>query len=116
VVNEEQQSSRYYWLPMMAVRPGMVTARPVVGLSGNRETMFVAVGSTITENTIAQMMAKDVECVAVVDQISRSVAGADLAASKFQDRLREIFGPEPDPACQALFDALVQAEPTLCPT
>jgi chorismate synthase len=115
VANDEQQSSRYYWLPMMAVRPGMVTARPVVGLSGNRETMFVAVGSTISESTMAQMMAKDVECVAVVDQISHSVAAAEHSPSKFQDRLREIFGPEPDQACQALVDALVKAAPTLCP-
>ena len=99
----------YRWLPTMSLEPGMVTARPVVGLFAARETMYVAIGSTITANTITQMVAKGVECVAVFD----STVNDEALVSPFVKRLDEIFGPDPNAACQALRDALVVAEPTL---
>ena len=104
----------YRWLPMLAVEPGMVTARPVVGLAGARETMFISIGSAITASTIAQLMAKDVECVAVLDQLPPDYSDSSRVVVRFQGRLKEIFAPEPDAGCQALMDALIQAQPTLC--
>ncbi len=56
----------YRWLPTVDVRPGMTLARPLVGHAGGVETMYVAEGAPITANTIAQMVVKGVECVAVV--------------------------------------------------
>ena len=103
----------YRWLPTMTLAPGMVTARPVVGLFDAQETMYVAVGSTITGNTIAQMVAKGVECVAVFDSIARDDVSDGALDTPFVKRLDEIFGPDPNPACQALRDALIVAEPTL---
>ena len=102
----------YRWLPTMSVQPGMVTARPVVGLFDARETMYVAVGSTITANTIAQMVAKGVECVAVFDVSARAELDGKALGTPFVKRLDEIFGPSPDAACMALRDALIAAEPT----
>jgi hypothetical protein len=92
----------------------MVTARPVVGLAGARETLFISIGSTMTASTIAQLMAKDVECVAVLDPLPPDCSDSSRTVALFQGRLKEIFGPAPDAACQALMDALVLAQPTLC--
>jgi hypothetical protein len=104
----------YRWLPTLAVEPGMVTARPVVGLVGARETMYISIGSTMTASTIAQLMAKDVACVAVIDPLPPDYSDSSRVVARFQDRLKEIFGPAPDAACQALMDALMLAQPTLC--
>jgi len=92
----------------------MVIARPVVGLSGVRETMYVAIGSTVTVNTIAQMIVKGVECVAVFDTSAQGFPDGAQSVAKFETRLKEIFGAEPDDACRALMDALIVARPVLC--
>jgi len=111
---EAAQVGNHRWLPITAVQEGMVTARPVVGLAGVLETMFIAVGSTITANTIAQMVNKGVECVAVFDPPTADLADATRLRASFESRLQEIFGAEPDDACRALMNALLQAQPTLC--
>ncbi|MBP9905945.1 MAG: hypothetical protein KBF66_10325 [Rhodoferax sp.] len=105
---------RYRWLPTLAVEPGMVVARPVVGLTGVRETMYLAMGTTITGETIAQMVVKGVECVAVVDASAANPDDDASARECFRARLDEIFGPTPDAGCQPLVDALMLAQHTLC--
>ncbi len=109
-----EQVGNHRWLPVTAVQQGMVTARPVVGLAGVLETMFIAVGSTITANTIEQMVNKGVECVAVFDPVPASFSEASRVHDQFETRLHEIFGPEPDAACLALMNSLLLAQPTLC--
>jgi hypothetical protein len=104
----------YRWLPTKLVEPGMVTARPVVGLSGPLETMFIAIGSPLTANTLSQMVAKGVECVAVLSPPVANYSDANQSAIAFLARLQEIFGPEPDAPCSALMNAVIQAQPTLC--
>lgn len=109
----------YRWLPTVGVLPGMTLARPLLGHAGGVETMYVAEGSPITAHTIAQMVVKGVECVAVVVDDATQPDGHAPAvlpapqAEAFERRLVEIFGAEPDPPCQALMDALRRARPVL---
>ena len=112
--SEQDPVGNHRWLPITAVQPGMVTARPVVGLAGVRETMFIAIGSTLTTNTITQMVNKDVECVAVFDPVPSDFSDGSRLRSQFESRLQEIFGPEPDDSCRALMNSLLLAQPTLC--
>lgn len=110
---DQSPGDTYRWLPTMSVEPGMITARPIVGLFDVRETMYVAIGSTITVSTIAQMLVKGVECVAVFDNSTQELVGDDHPVSTFEMRLKEIFGTEPNAACRALMDALAIAQSTL---
>jgi hypothetical protein len=111
---DQAQVCSYRWLPTITVEPGMTIARPISGMSGVRETMYVAIGSTITANTIAQMIAKGVECVAVFDPLPPDSSDYEHSAASFKARLQTIFGPAPNAGCQALMDALMLAQPTLC--
>jgi hypothetical protein len=104
----------YRWLPTMALEPGMVVARPVVGRSGVLEIMYVAAGFTVNANTIEQMVIKGVECIAVVDASVQQTTDRNAAVAQFEARLAEIFGSHPNPACQTLMDALRIARPVLC--
>lgn len=108
------QVSKYRWLPMMEVEPGMVIARPVLGMAGVLETMYVAIGATITASTIAQMMTKGVEYVAVLDPLPTEFSDDGRSIAEFETRLKVIFGKDPNSACRALMDALILARPTLC--
>lgn len=103
----------YRWLPTVDVQPGMSVARPLVGHAGSVETMYVAVGAPITAQTIAQMVVKGVECVAVLDAAGAPDARTAPQAEAFERRLVEIFGATPNPPCQALMDALRRARPVL---
>ncbi len=98
----------------MALEPGMVVARPVVGRSGVLEIMYVAAGFTVNANTIEQMVIKGVECIAVVDASVQQTTDRNAAVAQFEARLAEIFGSHPNPACQTLMDALRIARPVLC--
>ncbi|OIQ63441.1 hypothetical protein GALL_550170 [mine drainage metagenome] len=104
----------YRWLPTLAIEPGQVVARPVVGLTGVQETMYVAVGSTLSASTIAQMVVKGVECVAVFEPSADGFADEQESPAGFETRLQEIFGPTPDAACLALMQAVIAARNTLC--
>ena len=103
----------YRWLPVVALQPGMVIARPVAGLSGVLETMYLAIGSTITISTIVQLVTKGVECVAVVVPPEDDLQDDGSSVAKFEARLQEIFGTDPSEACKALINALMLARPTL---
>ena len=103
----------YCWMPTMALLPGMVIARPVFGGSGVNSVMQLAVGSEITANTIAQLVNKGVECVAV-NQAGPDAATHAAAVSQYEARLLEIFGPNPDQHCRPLLDALLTDGPCEC--
>jgi hypothetical protein len=108
------ETARYRWLPILSIQPGMVTARPVVGRTGIRETMFVAAGATISLATIEQMVAKGVECVAVTEGQADITVPGDSRVSDYKNRLIQIFGPTPNEACQPVLDALLAAAEVLC--
>lgn len=104
----------YSWLATMDLQPGMVIARPVVGTSGSRATMHLAIGSVITADTLAQLVNKGVECVAILDDHPpdpETYAGVVL---RYEARLRQIFEPQPDDTCRPLFDALINNGPLEC--
>jgi len=101
----------YNWRATMDLEPGMVIARPVVGITGSRATMHLAVGSMITADTLAQLINKGVECVAVADDHPPDPQAYAEVVARYQARLREIFEPEPDASCRPLFDALIENGP-----
>lgn len=104
----------YCWRPTMDLAPGMVIAKPVVGAAGGRATMLLAAGGLITAETIAQLVNKGVACVAVVDSAPADEKTRADAARRFEARLHEIFGADPDTHCRALFDALIADGPPPC--
>ena len=101
----------YRWIPTMDLEPGMVIARPVFGRSGRQVTLHLAVGSAITASTIAQLVNKGVECVAVLDDAALDEAVHAQIVSQYESRLREIFGPDPDVNCRPLLNALLADGP-----
>lgn len=101
----------YRWRATMDLAPGMVIARPVVGTTGSRATMHLAIGSVITADTLAQLVNKGVECVAVLDDQPPNPEIYADSVLRYEARLREIFEPVPDETCRPLFDALIKNGP-----
>ncbi len=101
----------YCWLPAMELEPGMVIARPVFGGAGLQMTIHLAVGSTITASTIAQLINKGVECVAVLQDAPLDEAPFASRLGAYESRLHEIFGPAPDENCRSLLEALLADGP-----
>jgi hypothetical protein len=106
----------YRWIPTTAIEPGMVTARPIITGGENQVAIRIGVGSTITASTIAQLINKGVECIAIEANSSDLPDEADYTeqVEKYQARLSEIFGTTPDENCRPLFDALIETGP--CPS
>lgn len=103
----------YCWLPTMKLEPGMVIARPVFGGSGINAAIHLPIDTVVTASTIAQLINKGVEAIAVVqspqDEEVRA-AQVDL----YESRLHEIFGPAPDEHCRPLLEALLADGPCQC--
>ena len=95
----------------MDLEPGMVIARPVLGHSGMQVTMHLAVGSTISASTIAQLINKGVECAAVLQDAAPDEASCAELVAQYESRLHEIFGPDPDENCRPLLEALLADGP-----
>ncbi len=104
----------YCWVPIDRLTPGMVIARPVQGGHGNQVTLRIAVGSSVTTSTIAQLVNKGVECVAVLQDAAPDEAARAEAAARHEQRLAEIFGDQPNDACRRLRDALLACGPSAC--
>jgi hypothetical protein len=109
-----QARLRPCWRLTMELKPGMVLAMPVSASSGGYATMSLSAGIALAEETIAQLVAKSVECVAVVntDPFSEGVY-AQLVQS-YEARLRQIFDASPNAYCQDLLDAMLQRGPMPC--
>ncbi|MDD5297538.1 MAG: hypothetical protein PHU46_11560 [Rhodocyclaceae bacterium] len=105
---------RYCWLPTMDLRPGMVIARPITGTRGNRITLQLARGGVINVDTIAQLVIKGVECVAVYEDDPADRATESSTSERYQARLGEIFGQEPPTVCRGLYAALMAYGPCKC--
>ncbi len=93
---------------------GMIVAKCIIGGSGNRATLRIAVGSTISADTIAQLINKGIECVAVYqnDCINDAIRADETL--HYNERLDEIFGPEPSESCGRLLLALRTGYPSKC--
>jgi hypothetical protein len=104
----------YCWIPTADLEPGMVIARPVQGGHGNQVTLRIAVGSSLTSNTIAQLVNKGVECVAVCRDAPPDEAVRAAALRRHEQRLAEIFGVQPSDACRPLLEALLACGPPEC--
>jgi hypothetical protein len=101
----------YRWIPTMHLEPGMVIAKPILGRSGMQATIHLAVGSAVTASTIAQLVNKGVECVAILQGGGGDEAAYADILRQYESRLHEIFGPEPDRNCRPLLDALLSDGP-----
>jgi len=101
----------YVWIPTMELEPGMVIARPVFGGPGMQVTIHLSVGSAITASTIAQLVNKGVECVAVLQDPQPDAATCANSVCQYESRLHQIFGPDPDENCRPLLDALLADGP-----
>ena len=103
----------YRWVPIMDVEAGMVTARPVIAGGEKQSAILIGVGSTVTASTIAQLINKGIECIAVEMDPANSPSEADCIdqAQRYHARLDEIFGATPDEHCRPLLDALVKMGP-----
>ncbi len=111
--NDTKRLPLYRWVPTMDIEPGMVTARPIIA-GGEKQVAFrIGVGSTITASTIAQLINRGVECIAIAADSSGLPDEADYAerVKKYEARLSEIFGTTPDENCRPLFDALIDMGP-----
>ncbi len=95
----------------MKLEPGMVIARPVYGGSSMQATIHLAIGSGITASTIEQLINKGVECVAVEQDSAHDEAAYATLVARYQARLHQIFGAEPDENCRPLLEALLQDLP-----
>lgn len=104
----------YSWRATLDLLPEMVIARPVVGTTGSRATLHLAIGSVITTDMLAQLMNKGVECVAVLNDVPKDPAAYADAVSRYEHRLREIFEPAPGENCLPLFEALIKHGPFEC--
>ena len=105
---------RPVWRTTLELKAGMVIAKPVSAASCGYATMSLGAGGSITEETIAQMMVKGIECVAVVNTDPPGEAAYALATQQYTARLQQIFGPAPTPNCQALLDAMLRRGPLPC--
>jgi hypothetical protein len=92
----------------------MVLARPVLGGTGMHAALHLAAGSPVTAGTIAQLINKGIECVAVIQDNLPDAAAYAETVDRYEKRLREIFGPDPDPSCRALLAAMIADGPCAC--
>lgn len=106
--------NEYRWIPTLDLAPGMVVARPAFGGPGNRVTMHIAVGSLITADTIAQFINKGIECVAVYQDVPADEAARAEEVQRYEERLTEIFGAQPNKSCSRLLHALQADGPPKC--
>ena len=102
------------WKAVMDLKPGMVIAKTVSGSWGGYATMTLREGGVITEETIAQMVVKNIECVAVVNTDPPSEGDYAKEMRGYEERLRQIFEPAPNAHCEGLLNAMLQRGPMPC--
>ena len=102
------------WRLTMELKPGMVLAKPVSASSGGYATMSLSAGISLTEETIAQLMVKGIECVAVVNTDPCSESDYARAVQSYEARLHQIFEPTPNAHCQDLLTAMLLRGPMPC--
>jgi hypothetical protein len=76
--------------------------------------MSLSAGFSLTEETIAQLVVKGIECVAVVNTEPVSEADYALAVQSYEARLHQIFEQTPNANCQSLLAAMLLRGPMPC--
>lgn len=89
----------------------MVLAKPLVQGMGSTATSLLAAGSRVTASTIAQIINRGVECVAVQNKTRANEEASATCAVQYEARLHQIFGKRPDKDCQELLLALLAEGP-----
>ena len=112
--NQAPDLTDHRWLPVEALEPGMLLARPVVAVQKGVLCLKLAEGTELTASSIGQMYTRGVECVAVAapPPVEDEAWLAQCAA--YADRLAIIFGSADaamNPDCQPLHDLLLALGP-----
>lgn len=102
------------WRLTLELKPGMVLAKPVTASSGGYATMALSAGVSLTEETIAQLVVKGIECVAVVNTDPVSEGAYALTVQSYVARLHQIFDATPNAHCQDLLAAMLLRGPMPC--
>lgn len=114
-----KEAASYRWLPVEALQPGMVLAKPVHVAQHGLLIMKLGEGVELHASTINQLFSRGVECVPV--RVAMAPDGAPLAALQAAQlaRLLVIFASaseaEVPPDCRALFDSLLKAGAEIWP-
>lgn len=102
------------WRTVVELQAGMVLARPAVGTQGGRATLLIGAGAVLGESTIAQLIARGVDCVAVFAAPLEDSVQAERQAAH-EARLREIFGGDGSHGgCAGLLAAMCKLGPCRC--
>jgi hypothetical protein len=101
----------YCWLPVALLEPGMVLAKPLSRGMGRVATILLAAGSRITSSTIAQIINKGIESVAVQTSVRLNEEDYVASIAQYEERLHQIFGDSPDDDCAGLLAALIAEGP-----
>lgn len=110
-VSVARRRRAYSWLPVALLEPGMVLARPLSGGFGRVATMSLAAGTKVTASTIAQIINKGIESVAVQNKTRLNEDVYAERVAQYEARLHQIFSDHPDDDCCALLDALLAEGP-----
>jgi hypothetical protein len=107
--------AHHRWLPIEALQPGMVLAKPIHVAQHGVLTMKLGEGTELKANTIEQLFSRGVECVPIRDEPAPDNAVFDAQQTAHIERLLVIFASkstaEVPAECRDLFDALVMAGP-----
>lgn len=114
---ESQEKAHHRWLPIEALQPGMLLAKPVHVARHGLLTMKLGEGVELQANTIEQLFSRGVECVAVRDDSVPDETHLASLKVAYLERLLLIFA-SPNEAevpqnCRDLFDALLKAGPQI---
>lgn len=100
--------TRQSYLPLFAVEPGMVLAKPVVVTESGRAVLSLSAGNALTESGIAQLRAHHAQylCVSEEDERSNMVREQQIAVQAA--RLETIFrhADLERPEMRAFYDAV----------
>lgn len=103
-------TSAVRWLSIDDAEAGMTLARPVFATQQGVLSLTLATGTTLTANTLLQLIARGVEYIGVEDGLEDDAEAATLRRRIHRQRLEEIFGTpydDLDPARRPLFDMLL---------
>ncbi|MEN9479261.1 MAG: hypothetical protein RLZZ298_656 [Pseudomonadota bacterium] len=112
-----EEAMHHRWLPVEALQPGMVLAKPVQVTQHGLLTMKLAEGVELQANTIDQLFSHDVECVAVKANSEFDQTHRLALNNAYHERLLQIFAcaSEADLPTdnQELFAALLKVGPQI---
>lgn len=116
-IESATKETAHRWLPIEALQPGMVLAKPVHVVQHGLLIMKLGEGVELQANTIDQLFSRGVECVPVRDDSRLDDMQFSALNKAYLERLLLIFSSssqaEVAPNCRDLFDALLMAGPEL---